>query len=231
MYYKLSNKITYCIVLAIFYLISCENDNSLQSFLKKAKRSEEVGNYQGAMVQLNKALALDSSKSLIYVARGIINRYLNNDSLSLIDFSKAISLDETNTSAYYQKGISLSLLGKDDSAIHYYNYALRTKEVGDFYFEKNSELKSEVNQHFDKNIPIEAIRYQRGISFYEIKKDSSALSDFYFVLKYKYNIAICNFYIGAILITQGDSDGCKYLTEAVNQGESKAQKFLSEFCR
>lgn len=93
----------------LFFLASCfENslEDRIERIARRAIKYEENGQYEKALIEINRAINLDSNISSLYVIRGRIRRFQKCDSLSLIDYTRAINLDSTNTSALFQKAFS-----------------------------------------------------------------------------------------------------------------------------
>lgn len=211
---------------------SCSTDtkNKVQSLISKALKFEKRNKYVEAIEQLNEAIRIDSTNSLIYVYRGRMKSLLDQEDSAIQDFSIAIKLMPQNTAAYFHKGISFSSINNMDSAIANFNSAILTKKKGDFYFDNNyNEFDNSIEQ-IDIGMPV--IRYFRGVCLYEEEQDSAALADFYYSLANNYNKPECQFNIGVVLLRQGrKSSGCDYLNQARLNGHKDANDFFLQYCK
>lgn len=228
--FRLICNITLIVGISILYK-SCSQIDSKVSFktsIAKAIKLEEEGRFLEALNEIDKAIKLDSTQSTPFVIRGRIKSTLKKDSFAILDFSKAILLNSKNTSAFFNKGVSYYILKNPDSALKYFNSAIATKQSGDFNIEINN-TNLPVEDQID--IPLEIIRFYRGVSYYNKKTDSLALEDFYYSSSHGYKKAESQLYIGVLLIDNGKiKEGCFYLKQAQINGEIKANKYLKEYC-
>lgn len=84
----------------------------------------ELGKYQQAIDDYNKAIQLDPLFAKAYVNRGIAYSYLRRYQKALQDFSTAISLDMQNSPLYFNRGNVFKALGLYERAIEDYTSAL-----------------------------------------------------------------------------------------------------------
>lgn len=216
----------------LFFLTSCfENslEDRVERIARRAIKYEENGQYEKALIEINRAINLDSNISSLYVIRGRIRRFQKFDSLSLVDYTKAINLDSANTSALFQKAFSYSLLNEEDSAIKYYNLSIKSKKSGQFFVNiENQDMLKLIHQN---DISLPTIRFYRAISYYSNKQDSLAMKDFLFSLRSQFNTAECQFYLGVILASSGKKEGCDYLKLAIENGLNEAESYLYDLCK
>jgi len=64
------------------------------------------GDYQGAILDYNKAILSDPNCSKCYSNRGNAQRLLNDFQSAINDCNKAIDLDSTNSSAFLNRGVA-----------------------------------------------------------------------------------------------------------------------------
>lgn len=124
------------IILLMCGACSSDHDGQYEKYINEAIKYEAEKNYEKAISYINLSLKIDSIKSFPSVLRGKILSSMHSDSAAILDFSRAIQLNPQNISAYFNKAISLSLLNNDDSAIFYFNQAIKMKEFGDFILDK-----------------------------------------------------------------------------------------------
>ena len=220
------------LIFAFFALLSCKTDKSakLESYIKRYFSYIENKNYEGAIAQIDKAIHLDNTISRLYVLRGRVNAILEKYSLAIKDYSKAQELDPSNVSAFFYKGVAYSLVDLDLQAIEEFNSALRRKTKNGIVFDIT--ISESQSYKFHNDILTSEIRFNRGISLYNIKKDSLALADFEYCIQNKYEEAKSLFYAGVIQLTMGaSSKGCLNLNKALAKGEYKAEMYLTKFCQ
>jgi len=126
---------------------------------------------------------------------------------SIKDFDKAIKLDPKYTSAYYNRGTSKMYL-KD------YKGALAD-------FDKAIELKPDFLNAFTN----------RGVAKLKLDDLKGAIQDFDAAIKLDANNASAYFMRGQVKMQMQDMDGgCKDLTKAKELGDTRADKFLQQYC-
>ncbi|MBS1736097.1 MAG: hypothetical protein JSS98_05755 [Bacteroidetes bacterium] len=223
----------FSLILTIITTSCCNNTQHANDFQKHVTRSLnylQEKRYKEALREINYSIIADSTKSYAFVIRGKIESSLDNDLFAIQDFSKAIEINPNNTSAFFYKAVSFSLLNNEDSAIFNYNLAINTKRSGKFYFDRPNKDFTILDNQTD--IGLATIRYFRGLSLYNKKDDSAALQDFRYSLNENYNKGGCQFYIGVILLSQGDKlDGCANLMEAKINGKKEADEYITKYCR
>ena len=83
--------------------------------------------YQAAVADYTKAIALDPRFATAYINRGVAYRKLDRLKLAIADYSKAIRLKPDSVVAYNARGIVYRHLGQFDKAIADYSKAIRLK--------------------------------------------------------------------------------------------------------
>lgn len=85
-------------------------------FVKAIKKRgfvrNRLGNYNGAILDFNNAISLDSNDGDSYYGRGFAKLALQNYPEAVSDFGKAIRLNPEDLDAYHQRGYAFSLWGK-----------------------------------------------------------------------------------------------------------------------
>ncbi len=215
-------------IILVLFLCSCANKNESEDVVRRVLDYEEKGEFNQALKLINEAVRMDSLAPTHFIIRGNIYLDLYDTNSAFTDFTKAIYLEPQNTSALFHKGLVFSMKAKEDSAVFYYNLALNTKESGGFLVRKVHE--NNVEQPYD--VSIEIIRYYRAMSYVALQSYGLALSDLYYSLEYQYEEAECQYYIGTILIKQGNRlTGCDYLKKSVANGLKDGEKYLSKYCK
>jgi tetratricopeptide (TPR) repeat protein len=100
------------------------NDANVESLTNKGITLDNLGNYSGAMIYYNKALAINSHDVRALTNKGIALDKLGNYTGAISYYNKALTNDTENTAALTNKGIALDKLGNYTGAISYYNKAL-----------------------------------------------------------------------------------------------------------
>lgn len=225
-------KLQYIFIL-IITLTACDlksRKDLFQDKIKEALESEKKEDYESGLKIIESAIKLDSQSSIAHDIRGRLKTYLNKNSEALEDFSIAISLDTSNTSAYYDKAKLFSSINKDDSAIIFFNLALGSKESGKIIYNYNPLVLSFLEKQ--KEIPMEWIIFDRGVSFYYLKQDSLATGDFLSSIRSGYKRDQAELNIGIIYLNNGYKiKGCDFLSRAVNDGNNEAEKLIEKYCK
>lgn len=80
------------------------NQERSASYLYRGVDLYQKGKYDEALLDLNKAVQLDSTKATVYNARGFLFMLRKENNLAEIDFKKALSIDSTYGFAYFNLG-------------------------------------------------------------------------------------------------------------------------------
>ena len=88
---------------------------------------KEVGNFNEALVDFNKALNSKPDDFELLNNRGIVLTKLNSAKKALADFDKAVSLNPKNTYVYNNRGNALKSLHRFDEALDDYSKAISLK--------------------------------------------------------------------------------------------------------
>lgn len=97
---------------------------SVESFIKLGLQQHANQNYEGAILEYNKALDLDSLNKAVYVCRGNSYFELKNYSKSLADVSKVLQLDPNFAIGYNNRGLIYKFQNKYNEALLDYNKAI-----------------------------------------------------------------------------------------------------------
>lgn len=211
-----------------FYLFiaSCSKKGDVNRYLKSAIHYIDKGEYNRAIKVLDLALASDSISSIAFTLKGKVLSILEQYDLAKVNLTKAICLDSQNTSAFFYKAGLYSNLNIEDSALLFYNMALDSKKRGEYYFvlTVNFDVIEE-----EKQVALDVIYFNRGITLYELGQLKSALSDFRYALRKGFEISLCNLYIGDIMLTLGDKSGCDFLISAFKDGVKEADTLIKYY--
>lgn len=92
-----------------------------------------IGNYNEAMIYLNKSIALNPNHAKAYCIRGVIYGFFNSIDSCFKDLDKAILLDSNFHLAYFYKGQYILLREDFESALEYFEKAISIEEKGEYY--------------------------------------------------------------------------------------------------
>jgi len=123
-----TNRLLLC-ALPFLLAAGCITSNSKEQAVKKclsqATEREKDGDFQGALTQLNQALALDPENGSALARRGMVKTRLNDTDEALKDFDLAIKLDPGNFSAYLGRGLLYRQLKNTEASLADLNEAIK----------------------------------------------------------------------------------------------------------
>src|SRR5690606_8664677 len=91
-------------------------------------------NYQGAIVDLDKAIELSPRDAQLYELRGVARNKLLSFSNALTDFDQAYALGRSTPEVYYGRGYAKSKLGRQPEAISDFTTAIEKENP---FFERD----------------------------------------------------------------------------------------------
>jgi tetratricopeptide (TPR) repeat protein len=106
-----------------------KNPSNDSEFHARGVAQQELGNYDLAIVDFDKALQLDPKQAIVYVSRGTVYRAIlyflrgnehfakRNFDLALTDLDKGIKLDPKDASAYHLRGAVYAIRGELNRAV------------------------------------------------------------------------------------------------------------------
>lgn len=115
--------------------------------------------YDEALVDIEEAIKLSPQSATFYIARAIINYYLNDFRGSMADYGRVLELDPSNKIAYYNRGLLRTQVGERNGAI------------SDF----SQVIKADPSNYF--------ALYNRALLYDEVGSYSEAIADFDLVLE------------------------------------------------
>ena len=84
----------------------------------------KLGRYEDALVDLDRAIELDSNDSIAWINRGITKGRLGRYEDALVDLDRAIELDANNSADWENRGNTKDRLGRYEEALTDYNRAI-----------------------------------------------------------------------------------------------------------
>ena len=120
--------------------LSLEQQEALK-FLFAYMPLSDLADYNGAIMDLNKAISLNDTFSSAYNYRGIVYINLGDYPSSLFDFNKTLSLNPNHPFTHNNIGIALAKTGQNMKAVEYFSKAISLdKKHGDAYYNRGKLL-------------------------------------------------------------------------------------------
>lgn len=223
-------KILILLSVCIIFFCCKSHHEGYEEKVRKTITYIDKGEYADAMNQVNRLIIENEHLVSAHTMKGIIFSLLKSEKAAIEEYKRSLLIDRVYAPALFNTGTSFSILEQHDSAIVYYNLALETFRKGDFNFEETAKPDLDEADKWLK-VSISQIRYERGLSFFASGKDSLALEDFYFSLRANWSGAESQYYIGIILLMHSNHLGCRYLEQALKNGEMRAEEYLNKYCR
>ena len=150
--------------------------------------NEMAKNYNLAIKDYNKVMALRPDYPGIYLDRGLSKAQLKQHKEAIADYNEAIRLNPDEALAYYNRGLSKVQLEQYQEAIADYNEAIRLKSDYEFVYNDRGDAKYHID-HYEEAIadyneairlkPDEALAYyNRGLSKVQLKQHKEAIADY-----------------------------------------------------
>ena len=161
---------------------------SAETYFLRGNASYDLGRYNLAIANYDKAIQLKPDYTDAYINRGIAKIRLGQHFAAISDFDKAIQLKPDEANAYNNRGIAKADLGQYFAAINDFDKAIQLKSDEANAYMIRGIAKADLGQHFaaisdfDKAIqlkPDEARAYNsRGIAKAKLGQHFAAISDF-----------------------------------------------------
>jgi hypothetical protein len=217
--------------LVVFLSASCNihNEMKFKRLINEAKTDISNEQFDRGLKSINEAIKIEPDTMIVYSIRGELYYLTHKYDLAIKDFKTALSY-QSSSQSYFYIGLNFFNLDQDDSAIYYYNRAIQTMGTGEIYIEVNPA--GPLGGRYTDDVPMEAIRYYRGVSSYLLGRYKDAHLDFRFSVSKNFNVGDSYLYMGIMEIDlENDSLGCKYLKLAVENRGTNAEKYLLEYCK
>jgi tetratricopeptide (TPR) repeat protein len=101
------------------------DDTDATDYYQQAAAKADRGDYAGAVVLLNRAIAIEPNAVKLYTDRGIYYCKLDNLDQAATDLTKAIEIEPNRAKPYHNRGVVRLLQGEFDLAIHDFDTAIR----------------------------------------------------------------------------------------------------------
>ena len=161
---------------------------SAETYFMRGSTCYDLGLYDLAIANYNKAIQLEPNAANAYNNRGLAKARLGQHFAAISDFEKAIQLKPTLAEAYNNRGNAKADLGQHLAAISDYDKAIQLKPTLAEAYNSWGNAKADLGQYFaaisdhDKAIqlkPTLAEAYNnRGLAKAELGQHFAAISDF-----------------------------------------------------
>jgi tetratricopeptide (TPR) repeat protein len=196
----------------------------------EAEKLEKEGKFLEAIPLLDKAIEKDPKNIYALINRGVDKSILEDYKGSIEDYTKVIELDSDNALAFLNRGKNKNRLEDYQGAIKDFEKAIRTKGSEILYIDKVEN--SFIDTGFEFDVAMEEIRFERGISRYNIDSLKLAFEDFNFCLEKNHEKPTSFYWRGIIYITYGmNNEGCIDLNEAQKMGDPDAKEIIDKYCK
>jgi tetratricopeptide (TPR) repeat protein/S1-C subfamily serine protease len=148
----------------------------------------DLGNNQEAIIDFDRAIAINRQYASAYYSRGVAKATLGNNQEAIINFDRAIAISPQHAKAYYNRGVAKYMLGNNQEAIIDYDRAIIiNSEFVEAYYNRGiakAKLgnKQEAIIDFDRAIAINPkfakAYYNRGDAKAALGNNQEAIIDF-----------------------------------------------------
>jgi len=188
------NRLLLC-ALPLFLAAGCVTSSSKEQAVKKclseATQREKAGDFQGALNQLDRALALDPANGSALARRGMVKTELKDTDEALQDFNQAIKLDPDNFSAYLGRGLLHRQLKDTEGSLADLNQAIKlAPNLPQLYLARGrtcaeAGMAKKAIQDFSQALQLDPTAYvahmDRAYVYMALKQNDRAVSDLQYV--------------------------------------------------
>jgi len=183
------------------------NEISASNSMYPAKAKFEAKDYQGAIDEFNKVIALDPTYTVAYAYRGHSKVKLADYRGAIEDFDKAIELNPRFDAAYVDRGYAKRFAGDYEGALEDFTEAIR------------------IDSHY-------VIAYNsRGETRLRLKNYQAAIEDFDVVIQYAPKYASAYLSRGIAKNWLGRNDACSDWNHAAKLNCMEAFDLLKKYCK
>ncbi|WP_413681141.1 tetratricopeptide repeat-containing serine protease family protein [Prochlorococcus sp. MIT 1342] len=162
--------------------------SSVGGYFLRAYAKDELKDYQGAIADLGKAIAINPQYSIAYNNRGIAKRKSKDYKGAIADYTKAIELDPQRAAAYNNRGIAKRKSKDYKGAIADYSKAIAINPKHAIAYNNRGVAKRKLKDYqgaiadYDKAIDVNP-KYSRsynnrGNAKYDLNNKRGACSDY-----------------------------------------------------
>ncbi|MBM2814570.1 MAG: hypothetical protein HW421_1332 [Ignavibacteria bacterium] len=205
-------------------------------------RKVQEGDFAGAIIDFNKAAALDSNNFMVFGSRGYTYLEMKKYDSAIIDLTQAIHLKHNEAKLYNMRGFAYLDIGKKAEAIEDFKSAVLFNPKD---FESYNALGYIMVQDGKNELAIDYLNralklqkdypealYERGTAKYNIKDFEGALSDFSKAVKIKPDFAVAYYYRAMVFLAINDKrQACYDLNRAYTAGYNEAYPEIEKYCK
>jgi len=232
------HKLLIITIVVLLALAACGDDRA-QTHVEAGNNAQEAGDYDQAIVEYEKAIALDPELVTAYSNRGGVYLNLGEYEQAIADCDRAIELDPELTSAYYNRGGVYLNLGDYKQAIADYDRAIELDPELAMAYSNRGYAYDEIEQYeqalanYDKAIelaPELAKAYgNRAVTFAKLEQYEQAMADCDQAIALDRNLATAYLTRGLIHWELGDQDRARAdLEQVVELTEDPALRQVAE---
>lgn len=111
--------------LYLYDLAARLNPKSADIAYKQASLKLDQHDFEQAVADFSRAIAIDPKSSQAYLERGMARSKIHDDQNALVDFDRFIAFQPKNANAYVCRGSAYTRLGQYDNAVRDYNEATK----------------------------------------------------------------------------------------------------------
>jgi len=108
-------------VIKLYDAAITDKDDYAIAYTNRGELKRRLGDTEGAMKDLNKAIEIDPNFALAYISRGALKERLKNTDGAMEDYNKAIEIDPNLALTYANLGALKGKLGDTEGAIEEHN--------------------------------------------------------------------------------------------------------------
>ena len=161
---------------------------SAETYFLRGNASYDLGRYDLAIANYDKAIQLKPDYTEAYNNRGVAKAALGQHFVAISDYDKAIQLKPDYANAYNNRGVAKADLGQHFVAISDYDKAIQLKPDYANAYNNRGVAKADLGQHFaaisdyDKAIQLKPDKadayYNRGVAKAALGQHFAAISDY-----------------------------------------------------
>jgi len=175
-------------ILLVLLLVSCENKNKVEDFIKQGNKEFQEDKYADAIKYYTKVLDIDSINEVALNNRAWSNFYLNHIDLSIKDFSTLIQHGVSKDEAYINRSQCYEKLGLFNEELMNLNQAIKINPSntialnnrGIFYTTYNQPVLAleDLNKAISLNPKMCEAYLNRGLAYQRLENKEKTLIDF-----------------------------------------------------
>ncbi|BBM84851.1 tetratricopeptide repeat protein [Candidatus Uabimicrobium amorphum] len=172
-----------------YYSLQIKNNpNNDLAYNNRGSLYKNLKQYEKALADYNKAIAIDPDNFVAYKNRGILYQDLKQYEKALADYNKAIDIDPNNFEAYNNRGLLYKHLKQYEKALADYNKTIVIDPNNSFAYNNRGALYKDLKQYekaladHNKAIALEPNNFKaynnRGALYKDLKQYEKALADY-----------------------------------------------------